>query len=170
MPEEKLYRSKADTERSELLARLSPGILLKAPFLDAPTSIRLMAWRDLKTSGPEQEVTAEGYLKVPATAEYRFSVESDRAAELELNGQHVVLSGQPVIIKLKKGLARIRVRQSITSHNSSFRLIWESAHFPRETIPAAMLLHEAPSDARSQKIHQQIRFCTDILEFSMTLF
>lgn len=155
MPEDKLYRSKADTERSELLARLKPGLLLKAPFLARPTSIRLAAWRDLKSSASGQEILAEGYLKVPASAEYRFSIESSDEAVLEMNGQHFALKTDPTTIKLRKGLIPIRLRQPIASQSSSFRLMWETNQFPRETIPAAMLLHEAPSDESSLKSQKE---------------
>lgn len=155
MPEDRLYRSKADAERAELLARLSPGVLLKTPSVADPTSIRLMAWPALKLDGFAREVVAEGYLKVPATAEYRFSVESERDAELELNDERWLLGKQPTAIKLRKGLISIRVHQSKDSQNSPFRLMWESNQFPRETIPASMLLHEAPTDERSLRRHQQ---------------
>lgn len=159
MPEAKLHRSKIDLEKSDLLARLEPGVLLSAPFLSGPKQTRLMAWNNLESfegGSPTKEVIATGYLKVPMMGVYRFNAKSDGPAQLEINGETYALGDDDAVVRLRKGLTPIRVHQSISSAKGQFRLMWESDRFPRETIPATALFHEKLTDDSSDNYEKII--------------
>ncbi len=149
IPEEKIHRSAADRERAELLARLLPGVRLTSPLLPAPLYRRMMAWTDLESRGSNpsgQAVVAEGYLKVPTSGEYHFSAVSDSPAQLEIDGSIHPLTERDVVLRLRKGMTKIRISQTATSPQSRFRLMWESDRFPCEAVPATSLFHETIVD------------------------
>ena len=168
--EDQLHRPKRDVEKSALLGRLAPGVTLTAPFFGNPLTNRLMAWT--RTGGSQEtpeELIATGYLKVPFTGEYRFSASAETDATLEINGDQYTLIGtsarrtsegsflsstnhtreNDVVVRLRKGITSILVRQSATRGNFSFRLMWETDRFPRELVPATSLFHDQAIDETS---------------------
>lgn len=154
MPESQLHRSQQDVERAELLARLLPGVVLTAD--SSPTSIhsRLLAWSKPRLANAGGPLTASGYLKVPATGEYRFSIEPQEAAHglrLNISGQTVSLQGSGSVVRVRKGLTTIQVFPLSAREETPFRLMWQSNQFPRESIPATAIFHQAFSD----DVHQQ---------------
>ena len=154
MSVDKLQRTKSDTDRAELHARLSPGVLLTAPFWKTAVQRRMLAWTDLSSPGGNGELTATGYVKVPATGEYHFNAVAEGAAKLEINGTAYPLGSQDAIVTLHKGYTRIRVVQAVGAKPSRFRLMWESDHFPREAIPASLLFHEKSTGSTDEHQHQ----------------
>ncbi|WP_010584870.1 DUF6797 domain-containing protein [Schlesneria paludicola] len=146
MPEEKLHRSRQDIERAELLSRLAPGIRVTAPFLKSTLQRRMVAWSDLTPNQPNQVIQAEGYLKVPATGDYRFLASVAGHAELRLLGKTYPLGDQAVTVRLRKGMTPIAIQHSCSTSQPHFRLMWESDRFPRESIPATLLFHERTTE------------------------
>jgi cytochrome c2 len=149
MPENQLHRSRQDIERAELLARLSPGVVQTGTSTSAPIHHRLLAWSKQRLQSANGPLRTGGYLKVPATGEYRFSVEPKQAVtglQLLINGQSISFDGHEAAVRLRKGLAKIDVLPSVAAEDSSFRLMWQSNQFPRESIPSTSLFHEAVPD------------------------
>ena len=171
LPEDQLHRSGHDAAKSALLARLVPGVTLRAPDLAADTSIprRLVAWSELghKSSGNEtgSERTIEGYLKIPFTGEYRFHADrgglSDAtlpaAATLEIQDVRHELGQSDVVVRLSKGYIPFRVHKRVTPPDSDFRLMWETTRFPRELIPATALFHEIDTTPAARRREQSVQ-------------
>ena len=163
MPEESLHRPSRDDAKSALVARLSPGVIVtsSSPGVatsavatrTTPTISRLIAWTEGDSVKPPRERRVEGYLKVPFTGEYRFSVEGTDGTSsgvpltfFEVNGTKYELGGTDVLVRLRKGFTAIRVLQAVAPQASSFRLMWESDRFPRELVPATSLFHDSLTD------------------------
>ena len=169
LSEDKLHRSKPDPEKAALLSRLESGVILSAPSLPIPVRSRVLAWSGLDS----RHVTATGYLKVPFTGDYRFSVTGKSVQRpdssigsseskgnitetfLEINGQKQQIDQDGIVIRLRKGLARILVNHQSETENGDFRLLWETDRFPRELVPATALFHDTATVAHDDR--KQIR-------------
>ena len=172
MAEDQLHRPKRDAEKSALLARLAPGVTLTVPFFGNPMMSRLMAWNGYPGRQDISDgLVATGFLKVPFSGEYRFSSSSQTDAILEINGDRHTLIGtsarrasedsvesranaereDDVVVRLRKGIVPIQVRQAAKHENFRFRLMWETDRFPRESVPATVLFHDPMTDEKSEE-------------------
>ena len=175
-PQKQLYRKTEDPERAKLLASLVPGIAVYDnrsvgnthnrsvgnPF----TVQRLLAW---ELSDGSHRINASGWIKIPATGVYRFSVQPPRPL-----GDRPLRDGRPQNVSLRIGqnqgnpeLDEFEISLSRGMHPIRFvmdtpfikdfhiRLMWESKHFPMETIPASLLMH-APAVERRSEVHSGV--------------
>ncbi|MBC8117545.1 MAG: c-type cytochrome, partial [Candidatus Saccharimonas sp.] len=143
MPERSLHRPKVDAASAALQERLVPGVEIHLPNTTSPMTRRLMAWTWVNVLENTREIRATAYLRIPATGQYRFNAEVDRAATLEINGRTFSLGEKDdVPIRLSRGLTRVTVRHLTTRRSSHFRLLWESDRFPREAVPPHVLFHD----------------------------
>ncbi|WP_397569818.1 DUF6797 domain-containing protein [Schlesneria sp. T3-172] len=164
-PEDQLHRTTLDPEKEALLARLQPGVLLAGSSLPHPVIRRQLAWSGIAPSLNSEPVTISGYLKVPFTGDFRFSVRArvrddassdteDTGAELahsqtilEINGEQQRIGPTPITFRLRKGLNSIGISHVPTITSPHFGLMWESDRFPKELIPATLLFHDSAQDA-----------------------
>ncbi|QDU49926.1 ThuA domain-containing protein [Gimesia panareensis] len=93
--------------------------------------------------------TAEGFLRVPLSGEYYFSLEGIGECRLTINQKTILQSEKtdfkklaPAAIKLEKGYNQLRLDyQSPLEGPARLRLLWKGAQFATEPVPPTILTH-----------------------------
>lgn len=153
--EEELHRRSVDPERTRLLASLVPGVLRKRfgkDANDAGSILRLIAWNEPVAKFAAVTTIVRGWLRVPTTGTYRFSSHPWKEGVWIAIGKHgsLKLPAEGLELSLSRGIHPIEIH--ILADDGRFRLMWESARFPLEAIPAAHLQHlPKAKDLSSQK-------------------
>lgn len=151
-PTNKLHRKTEDPERTKLLASLVPGIIVHNHRERRVLPQRMAAWTfnsDPATAtekGDEAgKVTATGWIKIPTTGRYRFSAAATpEQYSINLGDAKPASDGY---FSLVRGTHPITIEQRVPKQGPvQFRLMWQSNRFPREAVPATMLLR-APQPA-----------------------
>jgi hypothetical protein len=119
-----------------------------------PASARLdptldFAWKDEPLYPVPYSVEWKGYLRVPVSGDYRFTLESDDGSTLEIGDRLVVDNGghhgrirRDGAIRLEEGEHPIRVRYFNSQFDAEFRLYWTVPGKAEDTIPSEALLPE----------------------------
>ncbi|MBN2370408.1 MAG: hypothetical protein JXO72_07965 [Vicinamibacteria bacterium] len=88
-----------------------------------------------------------GFLRVPVSGDYRFTLESDDGSTLEINDRIIVDNGghhgrlrRDGAVRLEAGDHPIRVRFFNSQFDAEFRLYWTVPDRPEDTIPNEALL------------------------------
>ena len=153
IPDEELHRPKPSIQPE---GELAAGISIQSDVLIDVRGHRMFGWSipaDSPPKNPRVEpltVKATAWLRVPATGEYRFIREGTGTATIAFHGSQDVQSvteTAAVSARLKRGLNEIAVQYTLPPEGEArFRLMWESARFPREAIPATSLFRRHPVD------------------------
>ena len=101
--------------------------------IDREISSNLVGQRARERAGEPFSVEWFGYLLVPETREYRFTVRSDGAAGLSLDGVAVASSNTPrggSPIKLTRGLHRLHLEFAVLDRRPSLEVLWASPAGP----------------------------------------
>ncbi len=157
--------------------QLKPGILWKFHQENAKSEINedARSSRMLALSVHENEpvtpflkpgtfsATAEGFLQVPLSGKYYFSMEGSGNCRMAIN-QKLVLKAEgtdlkqapPAAVTLEKGYNRIRLNyQSPLKGGAHLRILWQGSQFATEPVPPTILTHL--SDDRLLEKMRQIR-------------
>ena len=149
-PEASLHRRSVDVEQAKLVSSLVPGIRVRTGLGENEVrSQRLIAWilddvrRNEQAAGTPRTVTAAGWIKIPSTGRYRFTAEASPATVEFSVGKslNLALSTEAVEVFLNRGIHPLRVVQKSSGQGEvRLRMLWESNRFPREAIPATVLM------------------------------
>jgi signal transduction histidine kinase/DNA-binding response OmpR family regulator/ligand-binding sensor domain-containing protein len=149
---------------------------------DLPASLRVDPLIDFPLPGTSQLVPGVaqpqcfirwiGRIRIPAAAAYTFYLESDDGSRLFIGGREVVNHGglHPMQEKsgqvtLTAGDHELRLDYFNNGGPGGCRLLWSSASFAKEVVPAGILFHEAAktspltvlSDARGRFRFPKVR-------------
>jgi hypothetical protein len=91
-----------------------------------------------------------GFLLVPRSGEYTFTLTSDDGSRLFIDGEELAdndgehsMSSKSATMALSAGVHPLKVEYFENGGNAGLELAWSPAGFPSETIPARFLLHES---------------------------
>ena len=157
--------------------QLKPGILWKFHQENATSEINedARSSRMLALSVHENEpvtpflkpgtfsATAEGFLQVPLSGKYYFSMEGSGNCRMAINQKPVLKAegndlkqAPPAVVTLEKGYNHIRLDyQSPLTGGANLRILWRGSQFATEPVPPTILTHL--SDDRLLEKMRQIR-------------
>ena len=148
-----------------------PGLLLRSVQRDKPTLAALLPGTATTATGTVAQLSPtfrprdsnyalafEGLIDIPADGGYTFTLISNDAGDLRIDGRTLAITPEPLAqvcglagnaarsargsIALARGLHRLEVRETHTTGLDNFRVLWQGPGIEPQEIPASRLLHE----------------------------